>query len=224
MLTLHHLEYSQSFRVLWLLEELQIPYQLKKYNRDPDSRLAPEDYKRISPLGTAPVITDGSITLAETGAIVDYIIETYANNRMNPQPGSKDRIRHLFWMHASQASMMPILMMDSLLRIATARSPALFRPVLKAVFNKLGEAFSRPRMNAILAKAEQELQDQPWFGGESLSSADILMSYPMESARARGYITDSHSNCCQWLQTVYERDAFKAAKNKDGRECMVLPL
>ena len=117
MITLHHLEYSQSFRVLWLLEELGVKYELIKYKRDPKTHMAPGDYKKISPLGTAPVITDGDVSLAETSAIIECIIDRHPNNQLMPLPGTPNRLRHLFWFHASQGSLMPLMLMDSIFRI-----------------------------------------------------------------------------------------------------------
>ena len=207
-----------------MLEELGVDYTLEKYNRDPNTNLAPAAYKAVSPLGTAPVITDGDVTLSETNAILDYILEYFSDDSFNPALGSKGRARHLFWYHAAQGSMMPILMFDSLMRIAVKRMPKPIGMMIKPVFRKMKEGFSQPRMQALLEKAEADLSLDPWFGGEQLSSADIAMSYPMESAKARGFMTASYPNCIDWLNRIYKRPAFREAKAKDGRECMVLPL
>ncbi len=224
MVTLHHLEYSQSFRVLWLLEELGVDYALKLYNRDPATHLAPPEYKALSPTGAAPVITDGDLVLAESNAILEYLLDLYPNAALLPPAGSPDRARHLFWFHASQGSMMAFMLMDSIFRIIQQRVPFFLKPLLKGVLGKASEAVIRPRMAALLDVAEEHLAAQPWFGGDALSIADISLSYPMESASARAYITDRHPRSREWLQRVHERPAFKAAQEKDGHESMVLPL
>lgn len=224
MLTLHHLEYSQSFRILWLLEELNFEYDLQLYNRDPETVLAPAAFKAVSPLGTAPAITHGDIALSETNAIIDYILDLAPNHSLTPKIDDKNRPQHLFWYHASQASLMPLLMFGSIFRIASQRTPAFIGLFVKPVFSKINENFIAPRMKPILESAERDLSQAQWFGGDSLSTADIAMIYPMESAKARGLINSSHKNCLAWIERVHARPAFISAKEKDGREQMVLPL
>ncbi len=224
MVTLHHLEYSQSFRVLWLLEELDVDYELQLYNRDPETYLAPPEYKALSPTGAAPVITHGDLVLAESNAILEYLLDLYPSDELLPPAGSADRARHLFWFHASQGSMMTFMLMDSIFRIIEERVPFFLTPLVKAILGKASESVIHPRMGALLALAEEHLETQPWFGGDELSIADVSLSYPMESAAERGYITDEHPLSQDWLHRVYERPAFRSAKKKDGRESMVLPL
>ncbi len=224
MLTLHHLEYSQSFRILWLLEELGAEYSLVTYQRDKKTQLAPEKYKALSPLGTAPVITDGDLTLAESNAIVDYILDKYPSETLRPAPGASNRTRYLFWFHAAQGSMMPIVLVDALFQIIQQRVPSLVRILIGPILTKALSSFAKPRMNAMLQQAEHDLAKTPWFGGDALTAADIVLSYPMESANARGYISAAHPNCKAWLQRMHAYPSFKAAKEKDGKESMVLPL
>lgn len=224
VITLHHLEYSQSFRILWLLEELGVKYELKKYNRDPETHLAPDTYKAVSPLGTAPVITDGDISLAETSAIIDYILDRHPNELLNPKPNATDRTQHLFWFHASQGSMMPLMLMDSIFRIIQERVPGFLKFIIRPVLNKAGDGFIKPRLDKLLIQAEQTLATSEWFGGSHLTTADILLSYPIESADVRGYITDAHPHTKAWLERIRERPAFQSAKALDDRDTMVLPL
>ncbi|MEW5248522.1 glutathione S-transferase family protein [Microbulbifer sp. 2201CG32-9] len=224
MVTLHHLEYSQSFRILWLLEELGVDYELKLYRRDPQTKLAPADYKAVSPLGTAPVITDGEFALAETAAIFDYLLDRYPSETLRPAPGSPGRDSYLFWFHAAQGSVMPLMLMDGVFHILQARVPSLFNLVLTPVLNKATDGFIRPRMVRLLALAEEDLAAQEWFGGSVLSGADILLSYPMESASKRSYLTDGHPNTRAWLERIQARPAFRKAQEIDGHESMVLPL
>lgn len=221
---LHHLEYSQSFRTLWLLEELGIDYELKLYERDKKTLLAPADYKKLSPLGTAPVITHGDLALAETSAITDYLLDTTGDKKLRPAAGEPHHARHLFWYHTAQGSLMPLMLVDSVLRIVQKRAPLPLRPMVKLVGKILVDNFIKPRMSVLLQKAEADLNKAVWFGGDTLSVADITLSYPMQSAFERGYIGAEHKHSRAWLQRIGERPAFKSAQEKDGRPSMVLPL
>lgn len=224
MLTLHHLEYSQSFRILWLLEELDVNYQFKLYQRDPVTILAPDEYKKMSPLGTAPFITDGDLTLAETNAIVDYLMDQHPQSNLVPAVSDPDRSRHLFWYNASQASLMPMMLMNAVMRISLQRSPFFVKPILKSVNGKIVSGMIKPRVNKLLQMAEEDLSKKEWFGGQHFSTADIAMSYPLESAKSRGFIDEKYPACLQWFERAYAREAFKRAKEKDGKASMVLPV
>jgi len=223
MIILHHLEYSQSFRILWLLEELKVEYGLQKYNRDPVTHLAPEEYKAISPLGTAPVITHGDRALSETAAIMDYIIDLYPDEFLRPEVGSPDRAQYLFWFHAAQGSIMPLMLMESVFHIIQTKVPSLLRLILKPVFAKVSNGFIKARMVKLLEQAEKDLTNAQWFGGKELTLADILLSYPIESAQKRGFITADYPLTEKWLKRIKQRPAFIRAKTEDGRDSMVLP-
>jgi len=221
---LHHLEYSQSFRSLWLLEELGMDYELELYERDKKTLLAPAEYKKLSPLGTAPVITHGDLALAETSAITDYILDLHGPTPLRPIKGDKHHARHLFWYHAAQGSLMPLMLVDSVLKIVQKRAPLPVRPMVKLVGKILVDNFIKPRISVLLQKAEADLNKAVWFGGDQLTVADITMSYPMQSAFERGYIGAEHKHSRAWLQRIADRPAFKTAQEKDGRPSMVLPL
>ena len=216
MLTLHHLEYSQSFRILWLLEELGAPYELKSYNRDPDTNLAPDDYKALSPLGTAPVVTDGDLVLAESNAIIDYILDSYPDSTLNPKPGSEDRARHLFWYHASPGSLMSIQGVAMVLGLLESRSPWPISSLLKAVFGQVRKLFINPRLSALVDLMEKDLGEKPFFGGETLTTADITLVYPMYAARTKG-IFEGFPNIAAWFDRIEALPSFKAAQAKDDR-------
>ncbi|MFT4635703.1 MAG: glutathione S-transferase, partial [Chitinophagales bacterium] len=188
MITLHHLEYSQSYRVLWLLEELGDDYELKLYQRDKQSRLAPTDYKAVSPLGTSPVITDGSLNLAETSAIFDYILDQHPDSPLRPAANSAARTDYLFWFHASQGSLMPMMLMSIVFQMLKTRSPALIRPLIKIVLGKAISSMINPRVTLLLDKAEADLEATGWFAGESMTAADMMLSYPIESAETKGLL------------------------------------
>ena len=218
MLTLHHLEYSQSFRILWLLEELGIPYELKSYNRDPETNLAPDDYKALSPLGTAPVVTDGDLVLAESNAIIDYILDSHPESALRPAAGSDDRARHLFWFHAAQGSLMSMQGIAMVMTLLETRSPWPISTLLKALFGKVRSMFVNPRLDELFKLMEQDLGDQPFFGGEHLTGADVTLVYPMYAARDKGVFEKGFPNVSAWFERIEARPAFKSAREKDGRE------
>lgn len=216
MLTVHHLEYSQSFRILWLLEELGTPYELKVYQRDSKTMLAPAEYKAISPLGTSPVITDGGEALAETNAIVDYILDTYGPGNLRPAPGGANRKQYLFWFHASQGSLMPILTMATVFDALKSKAPFFARPILKAALGRAEGMMVTPRIKALVTAMEDDLGKGDWFAGDEVTAADIVMSYCMEGAAAKGYIGKAQPNAMAWIDRMRERPAFKRALEKDG--------
>ncbi len=224
MLTLHHLEYSQSYRVLWLLEELGADYKLKLYGRDKETRLAPSDYKALSPLGTAPVITDGDTILAETGAIFEYILDQYSESLLRPAANSSTRADYLFWLHASQGSFMPMMLMGLVFTMLETRSPALIRPLIKTVLGKARGAMVQPRLKLLLDKAEADLIHTGWFAGDTLTAADMMMSYPLESAQAKGMLKGQYPNCEAWISQIKQLPSYQAAKKKDGKPSAIFQL
>lgn len=222
-LTLHHLEYSQSFRVLWLLEHMGVDYELVSYLRDPQTLLAPADYKAISPLGTAPAITHGALALSESSAILDYIADLHPDHQLRPAPDSPHRTRHLFWMHSTQGSLMPVLLMDTVLRITIGRVPFFLRPLARMISGALGAGFIQPRVTAILKQAEADLAEQPFFGGDKISLADFLIIYNIEGCHARGLL-GAYPNIADWRARMHATPSFQAAMQKDDRPSMILPL
>lgn len=222
MITLHHLEYSQSIRILWLLEELGVPYEVKLYERDSKTRLAPADYKAISPLGTAPVITDGDVTLAETNAVVDYICDKHDDGRLRPAPGTPDRTRYLFWFHAAQGSLQPLLTNAFVLSAMKARAPFIVRPVAASLVGAVDKAFFGPRLNALYAEIEKSLGETKWFAGDSLTAADIVMGFCMEAAAARGGLDDRYPNAQRFLAQMRETPSYQRAMEKDGKGTVIL--
>ncbi len=224
MITLHHLEYSQSFRILWLLEELGVDYKLELYERDKVTHLAPDNYKSLSPLGTAPVVTDGDLILSESNAIIDYILDKHPSEQLRPAADSVDRARYLFWFHASQGSMMPLLLVTMLFRIIPERVPFFIKPLISPVLKLAQKGFTNPRMSALFKRAELDLAEKPWFGGDQLTAADIALCYSMESAKAAGYINEKHPNCLAWLERAHAHRSFLKAQEKDGKERIIFQL
>ncbi len=223
MITLHHLEKSQSIRILWLLEELGAPYEIKLYDRDPQTRLAPAAYKAISPLGTAPVITDAAVTLAETNAIVDYILDNHDTGSLRPAPGAPNRAAYLFWFHTAQGSLQPLLTNKFVMMALTARAPFLARPVAKSLVGALDKAFFGPRLKALMDEIEKALGRSTWFAGETLTAADIVMGYSMELAAHRaGMDAATYPNAHRFLKQMREHPSYVRALAKDGKGTILL--
>ncbi|KPP96543.1 glutathione S-transferase family protein [Erythrobacter sp. HL-111] len=221
MLTLHHLEYSQSFRILWLLEELGAQYELKTYRRDPETNLVPDDYKALSPLGTAPVVTDGDLVLAESNAIIDHVLDAYPDSPLRPGPGHPDRPRHLFWFHAAQGSLMSIQGVAMVLTLLESRTPWPIGALLKAIFGQVRKLFVNPRLDALFALMERDLAEKPFFGGDNLTAADITLVYPMFAAREKGAFEHGFPNTARWFDRVEAMESFRAARAKDDRDSIV---
>jgi glutathione S-transferase len=214
MITVHHLNNSRSQRVLWLLEELALPYEIVRYQRLP-SILAPPELKKIHPLGKSPVITDGGTTIAESGAIVEYIMETYANGRLMPARGTPDWRRYVYWMHYAEGSAMPLLYQKFLFNFVPRRAPWYARPILKPIFGRMQQTMVDPQLTQHVAFWESELMKSEWFAGDFLTAADIQMLYPLEAGAARvGF--EAYPRADAWLARVRARPAYQKAVEKGG--------
>jgi glutathione S-transferase len=223
MITLHHLEKSQSIRILWLLEELGVPYEVKLYDRDPKTRLAPAEYKAVSPLGTAPCISEGDVTLAETNAIVDYILDKHDDGRLRPAPGTPNRADYLFWFLASQGSLQPLLTNKFVMMAMTARAPFFLKPAAKMLVGGLDKAFFGPRLSAFMTEIEKALGKHTWFAGDTLTAADIVMGYSMELAAHRaGMDAGNYPNAHRFLQQMRAYPSYQRALEKDGKGTILL--
>ena len=211
MIVVHHLENSRSQRVLWLLEELQLPYEVQRYARDPKTMLAPASLRAVHPLGKSPVITDDDRTIAETGAIVDYLIERYGNGRLIPPAGSEDRLRYTYWLHFAEGSAMPPLVMSLVFDQVGKRAPWPIRPVARAIGRQVEAGYLGPTKRDQLDFIENTLAGQSWFAGDAFSGADIMMSFPLERSApgARPHIR-------AFLDRIHARPAYKAALEKGG--------
>ena len=217
MIIVHHLNNSRSQRILWLLEELGIPYEVKRYERDRKTMLAPPSLRKIHPLGKSPVITDGNITVAESGAIVEYLVETYGEGRLIPKAGTPGRLRYTYWLHFAEGSGMPPLLMKLIFdRIETSPMPFFARPIARAISAKVKESFIGPNLKAQLAYMEAELGNAPWFAGDKFTAADIQMSFVIEAAAARGGLGRHHRNLSDWLGRIHARPAYKRALERGG--------
>lgn len=217
MITVHHLNHSRSHRVLWMLEELELLYELKRYERDPKTMLAPPELKAVHPLGKSPVITDGDLTLAESAAILEYLLERYANGRLMPAQGSDDYRRFRYWMHYAEGSAMPPLLLKLVFdRVASGPMPFFIKPVARAIANGAHKAFIGPQLKTHLDYMEAELEKSPWFAGDSFSAADIQMSFPLEAARSRAGLDQSRPRLLAFLERIQQRPAYQRAVERGG--------
>jgi glutathione S-transferase len=215
MLTVHHLNNSRSQRVLWLLEELGVEYDIKHYQRQP-SMMAPPELKAIHPLGKSPVITDGGKTIAESGAIAEYLVGTYGNGRLIPPSDTPERLRYTYWLHYAEGSAMPPLLMKLLFTLMPRRAPALLRPLVRKVCNQALLAIINPQLKLHMAFWESELSRSEWFAGDALTAADIQMSFPLEAAAARGGLEQGHPRAMAFLDRIHARPAYQRALEKGG--------
>ena len=216
MIVVHHLENSRSQRILWLLEELGEPYEIKLYKRDPRTMRAPGELRAVHPLGKSPVVTDGDRTVAESGAIVEYLVETYGNGRFEPPAGSPDRLRYRYYLHFAEGSMMPPLLMKLVFSRLPSSAPALVRPVARAITDKALKTFVQPQLDQILKFLEGELANRDWFAGEDMTAADIQMSFPLEGAAARGGLDGRYPRLKDFLARIHARPAYRRALERGG--------
>lgn len=218
MITLHHLENSRSQRVLWLLEELGVPYEVKRYRRDPKTMYAPPELARVHPLGKSPVITEGDATVAESGAIVEYLLDEHdRDGRLRPPPGTPERRRYTYWLHFAEGSAMPPLLMKLVFdQVRKAKVPFFIKPVVRGVADKVTQSFIAPNLARQFRFMEDELATRPWFAGEAFSAADIQMSFPLEAAAARGGLGDDFPKLMDWLQRIHARPAYHRALQAGG--------
>ena len=217
MIVVHHLNNSRSQRILWLLEELGLDYDIKRCQRDPKTMLAPPELRRIHPLGKSPVITDGDLTLAESGAIVEYLVGRYGNGRLVPAAGTPEKLRYTYWLHYAEGSMMPPLLMKLIFdRLERARMPFFAKPIARAIAQKTKASFIEPNINRHLDYMEAELGKAAWFAGETFTAADIQMSFPLEAATVRGGLSLSRPNLMTFLDRIHSRPAYKKAIERGG--------
>ena len=218
MIVLHHLNKSRSQRILWLLEELGVEYEVKRYQRDAKTMLAPPALRAVHPLGKSPVLTDGDLTLAESGAIIEYLVERYGEGRFIPAAGTPERLRYTFWLHYAEGSAMPPLLMALVFhRIETAPMPFFVRPIARSIVKKVREGFLTPQLETHLGYMEGEIGKTPWFAGPEFTAADIQMSFPVEAASARAAITaEKQPNLHAWLKRIHARPAYPRALLKGG--------
>src|SRR5450631_1667202 len=217
MITVHHLNNSRSQRVLWLLEELGLPYEIRRYQRDPKTMLAPESLRAVHPLGKSPVITDRALTLAESGAIMEYLVDRYGDGQFAPALGTPERLRFTYWLHYAEGSaMLPLLLKLVFDRIETAPMPFFAKPIARAIAGKAKSSFIEPQIALHLTYLETELEKHRWFAGNEFSAADIQMSFPVEAAAARMGLEASRPKLSAFLDRIHARPAYQRALERGG--------
>jgi glutathione S-transferase len=201
MIVVHHLENSRSQRILWLLEELGLPYEVRRYERNKKTMLAPPELRRVHPLGKSPVIEDDGRVVAETGAIVDYLVEKAG--RLGPPPDLDSTLRYRQFLHYAEGSLMPPLLVMLVIR----RLGWLGRPARATIQRMIGQH---------LDWLESELGNRDWFAGDQFTAADVMMSFPLEAARHRAGLDESRPNLIGWLERIHARPAYREALEKGG--------
>ena len=217
MLTVHHLNNSRSQRVLWLLEELGVEYEVRRYDRDILTMLAPPALRAVHPLGKSPVVTDGALTLAESGAILEYLADRYGLGRMAPAHGTPERLRYSYWMHYAEGSAMPPVLLRLVFdRIESGPLPFFLRPVVGGIARRVKKAFVDPQLRLHMDFMEGELGKSPWFAGADFSAADVQMSFPVKAAIERSGLGAGRPRVMEWLERIRERPAYRRAIERGG--------
>jgi glutathione S-transferase len=217
VITVHHLENSRSHRILWLLEELGVPYEIRHYKREPKTSLAPPELLKIHPLGKSPVITDDGDTIAESGAIIEYLVERYGKGELVPPPGTPEKMRYTYWMHFAEGTAMPPLVMKLVFnRIERGPMPFFAKPIARAISRKVKDGFIDPNLQRIVKHIDAELGRAGWFAGSDFTAADIQMSFPLEAASARAPLVRQMPKLASFLDRIQKRPAYKRALEKGG--------
>lgn len=217
MITVHHLNNSRSQRVLWLLEELGLAYELERYERDRGTMRAPASLRAVHPLGKSPVVTDGALTLAESGAIIEYLADRYGEGRLVPPAGTPERLRYAYWLHYAEGSLMPPLLMKLVFdRVASARMPLIARLIAKRIAAGAVKSFIGPEIKLHLDYLEGELGKSTWFAGSEFTAADVQMSFPLEAAGARAGLDTPRPKLTAFLQRAHARPAYQRALERGG--------
>ena len=218
MILVHHLNNSRSQRILWLLEELGLDYEIKKYQRDPKTMLAPPELKAVHPLGKSPVISDGDTVVAESGAIVEYLVQRYGNGRLVPPADSPERLRWTYFLHFAEGSAMSPLVLKLIFdRIEHGPMPFFARPIARAIARKVKSDFVLPNIRSQLDYLESELNKSTWFAGEEFSAADIQMSFALEASSSRGGLDGKYPKLSAFLERIHARPAYQRALERGGK-------
>lgn len=217
MITVHHLENSRSQRILWLLEELGVPYEVKRYDRDKKTNLAPKELLKVHPTGKSPVIEDDGVVIAETGAIVEHLIEERGNGRLAPARGTPGWRRYRYWMHAAEGSYMPPLVLSLMLgRMETAPMPFFAKPIAKKLTGAVREGYLNHTIAGLFGYFDAELQKSAFLAGDELTGADIMMSFPAEAMLQRGPAALKTARLKAYVEKLQARPAYKRALERGG--------
>ncbi len=217
MITVHHLENSRSQRVLWLLEELGLNYDVKRYPRDKKTSLAPPELTKIHPLGKSPIVEIDGVIYAETGAIIEHVVDNLAGGRLSPARGSDDHRRYKYWMHAAEGSYMPPLLISLFMdRFDTAPMPFFAKPVARKLAQGVRDAYLNHTTAALFGYLDAELGKRPFLAGNEFSAADVIMSFPAETSIIRVETAKRSKNIKAYVEKLHARPAFKRALERGG--------
>ncbi len=214
MIIVHHLNNSRSQRILWLLEELDLEYEIKHYERNKLTMLAPAELKKVHPLGKSPVISDGDLVIAESGAIIEYLMNKYAHGKLKPS-GEKDLLRYTYWLHYAEGSAMTPLLLTLIFNKIESSSPFMMKPIAKIISSNVKAFFINPNLKTHFDFMETELTKNTWFAGEEFSAADIQMSFPIEAGQSRQLLIN-RPKLTAYLAKIQARPAYKRAIEKGG--------
>jgi len=218
MIVVHHLNNSRSQRILWLLEELGLDYEIKKYQRDPKTMLAPPELKAVHALGKSPVLSDDENVVAESGAIVEYLVERYGQGRLVPPSGTPDKLRYNHILHYAEGTAMPPLLMKLIFdRIENEKMPFFAKPIARGIAGKVKKMFVMPNIENNLNFLEAELGKSPWFAGQEFTAADVQISFVLEAAASRGGLDARYPKLMDWLARIHARPAYLRALERGGK-------
>jgi glutathione S-transferase len=217
VITVHHLNHSRSQRVLWLLEELEVPYELVKYERDPETMLAPRSLEAIHPLGKSPVITEGDAVIAESGAILEHLVETHGKGRFAPPAGTRAHRDYRYFLHYAEGSLMPYLLLKLITRrLKQAKMPFFAKPIARKIADKLAGDFVDPNLRRHVAFLGAHLEQHRWFAGDELTAADMQMLFPVEGVVERAADLSPSPRLAEWVKRCKDRPAFQRALARGG--------
>lgn len=216
MIIVHHLNDSRSQRVLWLLEELGAPYEVKRYQRDPATMLAPPELRAVHPLGKSPVVEIDGVKTAETGAIIEALLDAWPDSPLRPPAGSDARRRMTYWLHYAEGSAMTPLLLKLIFGQIPKRVPLLIRPVAGLISKGMNERMIDPQLTNHIGYWEGELAASEWFAGPQFTAADIIMSFPVEAAGSRVGFGNDRPRLKAFLERIHARPAYQRALERGG--------
>lgn len=216
MITVHHLARSRSIRIPWLLEELGLEYEIAHHARHPETGLAPDALFKLHPLGKSPLIEDDGTVIAESGAIIEYLLDQYGEGRLRPPEGSAQRQTYNYWMHAAEGSFMNIMVMSMLVGLADTR-PKDAAAQRRRVMDRIGDSYVGASLGRLLPHVEEALGSHPFFAGDAFTAADIQMGFVMlRLAGEQGFAAQTYLNCARWMAEISARPAYISAMQRAG--------
>lgn len=217
MLKIYHLENSRSQRIIWLAQELGLEYEVVRFNRDKKTNLAPKEFMDIHPLGKAPVIDDGGVIVAESGAIIEYLVNKYdVEYKLHPQQEEANFKDYIYWLHFAEGSLMSPLVMRYIHLNAYKKTPLIFKPVAKLIFSAIDAGYLNKHISTLFSYIESHLDSHRYFLGESLSAVDIMMSFPLEAAISGRINRSDYPRIVEYINTIQSNENYQEAIRVGG--------